>query len=113
MGIKLTKAFKIMRTKGLVARQNFTCCQSCGGAKISQMAEARGLDGFAFYHRQDADSLANGDGVYLAYGSRTGGDEEEIAVGRLVCEALTEAGLDYIWDGSNWTRIKVLEQEGL
>ncbi len=41
---RLTEAFKAMRKKGILARQNFSCCTSCGSSELAVMITARGGD---------------------------------------------------------------------
>ena len=121
---KLNKAFKALRKYDLVARQNFRCCQSCAAYEIATDVEkmldnGKTVHGWVFYHRQDYDSAfvgnrrypANGE-LYLAY---TGGSTSKyeknglptVEIGKMVAQALTEAGLVYEWDGSEDQRILV------
>ncbi|WP_390624227.1 DUF6891 domain-containing protein [Fodinicola feengrottensis] len=72
--------------------------------------EATGDDrGYAFYHSQDAESAASGQGLYLAYGlvnhSEDPADTERI--GHEIAEAVRRNGLQVTWDGSVKTRIHV------
>jgi|Laugresu1bdmlbsd_1035121.scaffolds.fasta_scaffold00478_19 hypothetical protein len=89
----LTKAFKELRMHGYFARQNFTCCQSCGWAEVP---EDKG-DKAVFYHNQDYQSMKEGGDLYLAWS----GD------GNLICNVLRENGMEVRWDGTSATRICV------
>lgn len=103
---RLTVAFTRMRVKGLIARQNFSCCGGCAASEIGEMLKARpDRIGGAYYHRQDAEHMRsrNGDGVWIGYGVR--GDGDSRAIGILVCEALMEAGLGFEWPGDPHTRV--------
>lgn len=131
---RLFEVFAALDRDGIVARADFTCCQTCGHAEIGDEAgdDARG---YVFFHRQDTESAVVGDGVWLAYGSfgepadvepadRETSDHEpddvepddlepagraaaDEAVAREVVAALTAVGLPVEWNGSAHTRIKV------
>lgn len=117
---KLTRAFADMRKKGLVARQNFTCCNSCGNCKIADLAEKRikrgeKVVGCCFYHAQDNMSRKTGQNFYLSYGEvdikdmgKVGATTQE--VGKIVCKSLESFGIEYEWDGTPYTRIMVLNR---
>lgn len=105
---KLNQVFKELRRQGLIARQNFTCCSTCGNYEGWQEVERRGKRGLVFYHRQDVETLEKGY-VYLAF---CGGDEapylSTIQVGELVMEILQRYGLQVEWNKDPGTRIKVI-----
>jgi hypothetical protein len=105
---RLDKAFAELEESGIVARQNFTCCQTCGNAEIDDELNAakekgRTPHGYTFYHMQDTESAVNGAGLYLAYAGKTGGGD----VAREIIAALERHGLKPEWDGSVETRILV------
>ncbi|MEU2170104.1 DUF6891 domain-containing protein [Micromonospora chersina] len=103
---RLTTAFRALDAAGIVARENFTCCQNCGAEEIGAEAR-RGLKprGYTFYHRQDAERGVEGSGVWLAYGAFEGASAAEI--GAEVAAALRAAGLTVNWDGAVDRRIHV------
>ena len=108
----LDRAFAALNQGGIVARHDFTCCQTCGLAEIGdeiRTAIDAGVDvsGFTFYHTQDTDSAADGHGLYLTYGHMDGSEVAGVAIGRIVVSALTEAGLETDWDGTFGQRIGV------
>ncbi|QMU74662.1 hypothetical protein GXW83_01560 [Streptacidiphilus sp. PB12-B1b] len=47
---RLTRAFAALEAEGVTARENFTCCRSCGQAKIGAEAEP-GARGFVYFHQ--------------------------------------------------------------
>ncbi|MGW2474551.1 DUF6891 domain-containing protein [Streptomyces sp. NPDC001665] len=96
---RLERAFARLDRGGITARENFTCCRSCG---MSEIAEAGREDarGFVFFHGQGTESAAAGHGLALYYGGFGGSAERTAAVGREVAAALGEAGLTVEWDGS-------------
>jgi hypothetical protein len=105
---RLDAAFAALEADGVIARQNFTCCGTCGSTEIwgeIQAAADAGLParGYAFYHVQDTESAAEGDGVYLGYGACEEGEAPALAVGHDIVAQLEQHGLKPHWDGS-WDR---------
>ncbi|GAA1266056.1 DUF6891 domain-containing protein [Saccharothrix xinjiangensis] len=103
---RLLSVFEALEAGGVVARADFTCCQTCGHAEIGDEA-AEDAHGYVFFHRQDTEGAVDGDGVWLAYGSFSEDGDRTEAVGREVADALTAGGLPVEWDGSVRTRIRV------
>lgn len=109
---RLDAAFDALEAKGVIARQNFTCCMSCGSAEIwdeLREAEEAGLpaEGYTFYHMQDTEAAVDGHGVYLAYGACEEGEAAALAVARRVVARLEASGLSPSWDGDIGKRIAV------
>ena len=109
---RLDQAFETLNAGGIIAAQDFTCCQTCGLAEIGepiQEAINDGVDvsGFAFYHAQDTDAAVEGHGLYLTYGHVDGGETNGVAIGRIVADTIQDAGLETDWDGTMGTRIFV------
>ncbi len=103
---RLDLAFAALERDGITARQDFTCCQSCGHAEIGEeMAE--GARGYTFFHQQDTESAVEGRGVMLAYGATEPGEEACVAIGQAIVAALDHAGLEPDWNGSSDRRIFV------
>lgn len=147
---RLASAFDTLTSRGVVARMNFTCCQTCGLAEIDDERtpvpagghggqEGHGAHGgyggfrewgFTYFHQQDAERLADGGDLFLAFGTfgpledsdpallaraRTGDpaartavmDASSVRAGAVVVDALRSAGLSVTWDGSVGRRIAV------
>jgi hypothetical protein len=105
---RIDAAFAALERAGVVCRQNFSCCGSCGAAEIwDEMAAAEeaglAVRGYAFFHMQDTEAAVDGHGLYLSYGAVAEGPAAAEAVGRAVVDALEAKGLDPLWDGE-WTR---------
>ena len=71
---RLDRAFEDLEQRGIVARQNFSCCGTCGAGEIwdemqTQIENGRARRGYTFYHVQDTESAADGYGLYLSYGA--------------------------------------------
>jgi hypothetical protein len=90
---ELNKAFAELRKIGYFAKQNHTCCQTCGWAEVP---DEKG-DTAVFYHRQDADDLRENGACNLAWS----GD------GKLITDILTKHGVKVDWDGSSNKRIGI------
>lgn len=106
---KLNAAFAALEAEGIVARQNFACCQTCGHAEIWDeiYKTPRDVDGYTFYHMQDTE-VARSDGeLFLAYGSVEQTDEAAVEIGWRVVDALRKAGLNVMWSGDVRQRICV------
>jgi len=103
---RLTDAFRALDATGVVAREDFACCQNCGvteiGDEVLDTAPARG---FVFYHQQDTERAAAGGSLWLAYGRFEEPSSAEI--GEEICAALRAEGLHVDWSGSPGQRIHV------
>jgi hypothetical protein len=109
---RLDAAFAEMEARGIVARQNFSCCNNCGSAEIwgevgDAQAEGRVVHGCTFYHEQDTQRAVAGGGVLLGYQAVADGDPAMAAVGREIVDVLRAHDLRPEWDGSPRNRIHV------
>lgn len=119
---KLTKAFALIRKRGVVARQRFKCCGTCAGYAIGcEVAEKVTVNpkykdrfkGVVFYTKQGGFFDRGGVGsCYLKFGQV---DTKEhgpvglstVEIGKIVCECLAEAGLAFEWDGTEAKCVEV------
>ncbi|TQF06894.1 hypothetical protein E6W39_37775 [Kitasatospora acidiphila] len=94
---RLTRAFTALDEAGITARENFTCCRSCGQSEIGAEGgpDARG---FVYFHTQCTDSAAAGHGLTLLYGGFDGAAETTAAIGHEVVAALEAVGLPTEWN---------------
>jgi hypothetical protein len=110
---RLERAFGVLELHGVVARQNWTCCQNCGHAEMGdELARARAtgipVNGYTFFHQQDTESAATGGGLMLAYGlGRKGTESDVVQLAWTIVGALEVEGLKVSWDGSVKKRILV------
>ncbi|GLX01364.1 hypothetical protein [Microtetraspora sp. NBRC 16547] len=95
---RLTRAFTALETAGITARENFTCCRTCGQAEIGGVGspDARG---FVYFHSQCTDAAAGGHGLMLLYGGFDGSPATTTSIGQEVVAALEETGLSVEWNG--------------
>jgi hypothetical protein len=108
---RLDRAFAALDRSGIVARQNFSCCQNCGhveiGREVAKAPKEPQVTGYTFYHFQDTERAAKGEGLWLAYGSIERPDSALQRAGGSVVEALRREGLTVEWDGDVRKRIRV------
>lgn len=95
---RLVKVFNNLRKLGYFCKMNHTCCQSCGWAEIPKGNENKAV----FYHAQDAERLATTGDVHLAWAGN----------GYEIVKAIEDAGMKVEWDGTENSRIKVLDVYG-
>lgn len=62
--------------------------------------------GYCFYHVQDMDSAAEGENLYLAYGSVDGDESSSKEVGDIIYETCMKK-FKTEWNGNTNTRIKI------
>ncbi|MFF3016482.1 DUF6891 domain-containing protein [Streptomyces sp. NPDC057939] len=103
---RLTRAFEALDAGGITARENFTCCRTCGLGEIRGDGE-EDARGFVFFHSQCTGGVAAGHDLWLLYGGFEGGDELTVSVGREVVAALDGVGLKWVWDGSAQDAVRV------
>ncbi|MFD9701986.1 DUF6891 domain-containing protein [Lentzea sp. NPDC059081] len=94
---RLTRAFAALEAAGITARENFTCCRTCGNAEIGDEA-LPGARGFVYFHAQSTEAAAAGHGLTLHYGGFDGSAGTTTAVGAEVVTALEAAGLPAEWN---------------
>jgi hypothetical protein len=109
---RLDEAFAELEAQGIVARQNFTCCSTCGHYEIGDEIAAarkkrRPVAGYAFFHMQDTARAVEGGGVYIRYDTLANGSDKKNEVGRKIVAAVERAGLKAEWDGSPDTAVLV------
>lgn len=87
--VRLDNAFDELTKIGYFAKQNHTCCNTCGWAEIPAGQKA------VFYHNQSADDLRKDSECYLNW---DGNASEIMAV-------FNKYGISTSWDGSSETKI--------
>lgn len=110
---RVAAAFADLDANGVVARMNFTCCQTCGVTEIDdERPTDRPSTGYVFFHQQDAERLADDPAhLFLAYGTLDPEQgrvaEQDEAVGEQIRAALLAQDLPVEWNGSSTQRIAV------
>jgi Domain of unknown function (DUF6891) len=102
---RLTGVFAKLDAAGIVAAENFSCCNNCGHGEMLGELELERLErsvrGYAFYHAQDTERAAQGGGLYIRFGADSEDEERNAMVGREIVSALVEGGFKPEWDGSS------------
>lgn len=110
---KLDDAFAELDRSGIVARQNFTCCQTCGHTEIEDeimdAQEYRRIRGYVFFHQQDSESAAETDCLHLAYGTPDHDEDGSVVIGHEIVTTLRKHKLAVEWNGTIQKRIKIKE----
>lgn len=107
---RLDAAFTALNDAGIVSRQHFACCATCGTAEIHDEMAAAAKDGatvrgYTFFHIQDTEYAVEGESLFLSYGSADGSEDAGVAIGREIVATLEEHGLHPSWNGRLANRI--------
>lgn len=107
---RLDTAFAALERAGVVCRQDFSCCGTCGAGEIHDEMDkvakkGNRVRGYAFYHMQDTEAAIEGHGLYLNYGAVREGEAAAIAIGHEIAASLRQHGLQVDWDGTLAKRI--------
>jgi hypothetical protein len=107
---RLDAALTELERDGIVCRQNFSCCGTCGSTEIwdeINEAEKEGGKprGYLFYHEQDTESAVEYGSLFFNYGAIQEPREAQVAIGREIERALQRQGFTVDWDGSLEKRI--------
>ncbi len=107
---RLDAAFAALDAAGVVARQHFSCCGTCGATEIHDEMDQAAKDGatvrgYTFFHLQDTEHAVEGESLFLSYGAVGADREEAVAIGHEVVAALRAHGLHPAWNGRHANRI--------
>jgi hypothetical protein len=107
---RLDAAFTELDDAGVLARQHYRCCATCGTQDILdelQLAEKAGRParGYTFFHVQDTEHAVSGEALYLSYGAGESGNPDAAAIGHEVVDTLRRHGLSPAWNGKVAHRI--------
>lgn len=117
---RLDAAFEELNRRGIMARHNWTCCNTCGQAempdefmRLDGQFEGVPIVGYTFYDFQDVDAAVDGGDIYLNYGSTERAEDEAaytkqcIRIAEIISEMLRQHGLTVMWDGTYARKIGV------
>jgi hypothetical protein len=101
---RLNEAFAALNKQGIVARQDFSCCNNCGFTEIWDEVEAeekRGpVEGYVFYHLQCTEQAIRTGRLLMAYGSVEDDPDQLCRVADKVLTELRRVGLKASWAGT-------------
>lgn len=95
---RLAGVFASLEVGGIVARMNFSCCQTCGHNEIEDERTTGRERGYVFFTQQDAEFLTPGENLYLAFEGF--GHHDPASIGYEIAAALRVAGFTVDWNGS-------------
>ena len=108
---RLDAAFAALEARGIIALHYAGYTQSDGYDEVVEavhaLAEPPRAIGYCFYHGQDLERAVDGGGLRLAFGPIDPNREpdEGPRIGRMIVDALADAGLESAWNGSFQQRI--------
>lgn len=105
---KLNDAFKLMRRRGLIARQDYACCQEHGKEYLTEkMRNAVGILGFVFYEEKYGRGKKDGKDIMLTYDAAPKINLLEVT--KIITDSLRDCRLTYEWDGLITSQIKIIQ----
>jgi hypothetical protein len=111
---RLDSAFATLNAQGIVARQDFSCCNNCGFAEIwdevEQEEKQHPVKGYVFYHLQCTERAIKTGQLLMAFGCVEEDPEAFLGVANEIVAELRKAGLNASWGGTDGHPIVV---EGL
>ena len=101
---RLNEAFAALNEQGILARQDFSCCNNCGFTEIWDEVEAeekrRPVEGYVFYHLQCTEQAIKTGQLLMAYGSVEDDPAQLRRVADKVVAELRRVGLTASWAGT-------------
>lgn len=101
---RLDAAFAALNARGIVARQDFSCCNNCGFTEIwdevEQAEKHQPVEGYVFYHLQCTEPAVKMGQLLMAYGCVEEDLEALQRVGNTIVAELRRVGLNASWGGT-------------
>lgn len=102
---RLDEAFAALNQQGIVARQDFSCCNNCGFTEIwdeiEKEEQEHPVEGYVFYHLQCTERAIESGQLLMAYGSVEEGKGLLARVANKVVAELRRVGLNGSWGGTD------------
>src|ERR1700712_2821032 len=103
---QLSEFFSNLSDRGLTVREHFTCCGSCGSAKIRNLKEKSHI-GYCFYHVQCTEGASESGELYLHWGSHSPEDMDDLIVANAIVDEARACKLDVEWNGFSNKTVKL------
>jgi hypothetical protein len=101
---RLDDAFAALNRQGIVARQNFSCCNNCGFTEIWDEVEEeekhQPVEGYVFYHLQATQTAIESGRLLMAYGCVEDDEVAFVRVASAIVAELRRVGLNASWGGT-------------
>jgi hypothetical protein len=111
---RLDEAFAALNRQGIVARQDFSCCNNCGFTEIwdeiEEAEQQQSVEGYVFYHLQCTERAIKTGQLLMAYGCVEDDPDALQRIGNKIVAELRRVGLAASWGGTTGHPIVV---EGL
>lgn len=108
---RLDEAFAVLNRQGIVARQDFSCCNNCGFTEIWDEIEEeekhQTIEGYLFYHLQATQTAIESGKLQMAYGCVEEDEAILIAIVNKIVAELRRVGLNASWEGTVYHPIVV------
>lgn len=116
---RLDEAFAELDRAGIVARQNFACCITCGrnamwrdiaSAYADGVRDNSPIIGYVFFHQRDAEQAVRNGYLWLAYSStktETTAGEHTKQIAQIIIQTLERHGFRVSWEGEISKRILI------
>ncbi len=109
---RLDAAFAELESTGIICRQDFADCTSCGYAEIEDEIKkvkraGKQVRGFTFFHQQDTEGAVRNGGIHLGYGSLVDDEKADLAIAAEIADTIRRHGLRIDWDNTIKHRIGV------
>jgi hypothetical protein len=101
---RLDRAFASLNRQGIVARQDFSCCNNCGFTEIwdevEKEEERQPVEGYVFYHLQCTERAIKSGQLLMAYGCVADDPKALQRVAVKIVAELRRVGLNASWQGT-------------
>jgi hypothetical protein len=101
---RLDEAFAALNAQGIVARQDFSCCNNCGFTEIWDEVEKEEkqhpVEGYVFYHLQCTEHAMKTGQLLMAYGCVEDDPQAFVRVANKIVAELRKSGLNASWGGT-------------
>lgn len=102
---RLDEAFAAINRQGIVARQDFSCCNNCGFTEIWDEIEEEEkhhpVEGYVFYHLQATERAIQSGQLLMAYGCIEEDRAAFVRVANKIVAELRSVGLNASWGGTD------------
>jgi hypothetical protein len=101
---RLDEAFAALNGQGIVARQDFSCCNNCGFTEIwdevEEVEKRQRVEGYVFYHLQGTERAVESGQLLMAYGCVDDDKEALDRIANRIVRELRRVGLNASWQGT-------------
>src|SRR5262245_14703860 len=101
---RLDSAFAALNSQGIVARQDFSCCNNCGFTEIWDEVEKEEkqhpVEGYVFYHLQCTEHAIKTGQLLMAYGCVEEDPQAFLGIANKIVAELRKTDLDASWGGT-------------